>query len=218
MRTLLFLKPDAVVRRYVGARVIKEILEKGFGIEYFGKASPSREFIAEEHYGEHKGKFFHEWLVDYASSSYVLVMVLSGDNVIDEVRDMLGDTWPEKAGPGTVRGKYGVLGGINVAHASDSEESARREIELWEDFIEMENVDYRKSAEEYMRKNLDRVMIDPVRYREVSKAIIDERIDPDVAQEKFSELLKKESDFSGKGLENLAEAMVDNALLRKEED
>lgn len=215
MRTMLFLKPDSVVRRYLGARTIKEILESDFEIEYFGKASPSREFFADEHYGEHKGKFFHEWLVDYAASSYVLVFILSGDNVVDEVRDMLGETKPEEADGETIRGKYGVLGGINVAHASDSKENAEREISIWKDLMEIEDVDYKKTAKDYMNKYIDQTMVDSLRYREISRSVISGKLDPVEAKKRFSSLLEKESDFVGETVENLAQAMLDNALLRK---
>jgi len=49
------------------------------------------------------------------------------------VRDLLGPTFVEKAAmvPGCMRGKHGLVAGINACHASDSPASGKREISLW---------------------------------------------------------------------------------------
>ena len=56
---------------------------------------------------------------------------LEGRGVIGAARKMLGPTETLDAPPGTIRGDYGVHWRRNLCHASDSEESAAREIALW---------------------------------------------------------------------------------------
>ncbi|MHA1590858.1 MAG: nucleoside-diphosphate kinase, partial [Candidatus Njordarchaeales archaeon] len=69
VRVVFFLKPDAVLRRYVGARTLKALIDKIGGLKFlsFEEMIVDKEFLAEQHYMEHKGKFFFEWLVDYTS-------------------------------------------------------------------------------------------------------------------------------------------------------
>jgi len=87
--------------------------------------------LAKLHYGVHREKPFFPWLVDFISSAPVLSMIFEGDNVIQGVRDALGATFVQKADPTSLRGKYGIWAGINIAHASDAPETATKEIELW---------------------------------------------------------------------------------------
>lgn len=145
-RTLFVLKPDAVIRRYVGAYALKKLLEENFKIIAFKETKITRDF-AEVHYAEHKGKFFYNWLIDFITLSNVVVTVVEGENVIKRVREILGSTMAHKADPDTIRGKYGIWGGINVAHASDSPETANREVNLW-----ITNLELKENAEEAMEK------------------------------------------------------------------
>ena len=55
-------------------------------------------------------------------------MVWEGRNVVALVRKVIGATNPQEAAPGTIRGDFGIDIGRNVIHASDSPESAAREI------------------------------------------------------------------------------------------
>jgi nucleoside-diphosphate kinase len=58
----------------------------------------------------------------------VVAVALSGDNVIDRVRTLLGPTDSRKADKGTLRGDFGGDSMVNVAHASDSSEAAEAEL------------------------------------------------------------------------------------------
>lgn len=87
--------------------------------------------LAKLHYAIHREKPFFSWLVDFISSAPVLSMIFEGDNVIQGVRDALGATFVQKADPTSLRGKYGIWAGVNIAHASDAPETAAKEIELW---------------------------------------------------------------------------------------
>jgi nucleoside-diphosphate kinase len=101
--------------------------------------------VAEQHYGEHKGKPFYDELVSFITSGPVFAMVWQGENVIATARQMMGATNPKDALPGTIRGDYGVTVGKNIIHGSDSLESAKREISLF--FKEEELVEYTKSTD-----------------------------------------------------------------------
>ena len=117
-KMLILLKPDGMVRRYSGARALKSILELGVDIKFFQVLKPKKEFLADRHYVEHKGKFFYDNLVNFMSSTELAVIIASGDNVVEKVRTLLGKTMCEKADPLSIRGRYGTTKGINLVHAA----------------------------------------------------------------------------------------------------
>jgi len=145
-RTLVIIKPDAVVRGLIG-EIISRFEKKGLKIIGMKMIHIDRE-LAEKHYEEHKGKPFFEPLIDYITKAPSVVMVLEGRCAIGVVRKMCGATDPKDAEPGTIRGDYGLDVGdaiYNVIHASDSEETAKREIALY--FKDEELLEYFKAAE-----------------------------------------------------------------------
>jgi nucleoside diphosphate kinase len=80
-----------------------------------------------------------------------MVLVYEGENAVAKIRDVLGPTDPTKAPGGTVRREFGRNVMVNTAHASDSPESAKREMQVLK--ITHNNahqvlVDYLKSVEE----------------------------------------------------------------------
>ena len=129
--SLLILKPDAVLRRFVGVETLKILLSKGLRITAFEEMVASTQ-MAKKHYAVHEGKPFFDWLVRFITSGPVVAMRVEGENVIQQIRAMLGSTFAHKAEPNTIRGKYGIYGGVNVAHASDGEQTAAEELGLWE--------------------------------------------------------------------------------------
>ncbi|MDN6626589.1 MAG: nucleoside-diphosphate kinase, partial [Pisciglobus halotolerans] len=86
---------------------------------------------AEEHYAEHKQKPFFKSLVSYLTRSPIVALILEGENVIERVRGLNGATNPEEAGDNTIRSLYGIQLSENTVHASDSSESAKREMAIW---------------------------------------------------------------------------------------
>jgi nucleoside-diphosphate kinase len=131
-------KPDGVQRRLIG-KIIQRIEEKGLKIVALKMIRIQRE-LAERHYAEHREKPFFEGLIDYITSGPVVVMVVEGKNSILVVRQMVGKTNPVEAGSGTIRGDFGLDIGRNIVHASDSLDSAIREIDLF--FKQEEILDY----------------------------------------------------------------------------
>jgi nucleoside-diphosphate kinase len=128
-RTLVLVKPDAVRRGLVG-EVISRFERKGLTIEEMRLRSMDPA-LADEHYAEHVDKPFYPPLKDFMTSGPLVAMVLSGDQAIDVVRALTGATDGRKAAPGTIRGDFSLSNRENLVHASDSPESAKREIELW---------------------------------------------------------------------------------------
>jgi len=133
-KTLLFIKPDGVKRKIVGE--IVSILEKNFIIEGIKMVKMDRE-TAERFYEMHKGKPFFEGLVDYIISGPIVAVLLSGDNIVKRVREIVGSTDPKMAKQGTIRQIYGIDIQKNTVHASDSLKSAKREIPF---FFEEEEI------------------------------------------------------------------------------
>ncbi|MDC7239263.1 MAG: nucleoside-diphosphate kinase [Spirochaetales bacterium] len=140
-KTLVLIKPDGVKRGLMGA-VLKRYEQAGLVITAMNFVSADRE-RAEEHYGEHRGKSFFPPLVDLLLSGPTLALCVEGSLAIEVVRKLNGDTEPRTAAPGTIRGDYCHMGygrspelnGVinNVVHASDSTESAERELAIWFD-------------------------------------------------------------------------------------
>ena len=214
---LFFLKPDAVARRYVGARALARLLENDLRVVRFGTLAPSKQFLAEKHYGIHRGRFFYDWLVDYVSCAPVVALELAGQDAVTRVRDLLGATIPAQADPDSIRGRYGIDGGLNVAHASDSPENGRRELEWWGPlFDEAAGGDEEPvaAAHAYVRRRLDEPMIDPLRYRELL-ARFDGGHPPAGVESALCDLMRHESDAEEARLAALAKIMIRSATLRK---
>ncbi|MCB9853997.1 MAG: nucleoside-diphosphate kinase [Phycisphaerales bacterium] len=128
-KTLIILKPDAVQRGMAG-RIITRFEEKGFQICAMKLITIDKN-LAEKHYGVHKDKPFYPRLLQYITSSPVVVMVLQAVNGIAVARKMMGATFGSKAEPGTIRGDFGLSNSFNLIHGSDSPEAAAQEIALY---------------------------------------------------------------------------------------
>jgi nucleoside-diphosphate kinase len=125
-QSLIILKPDAVQRGLVGP-ILSRIEQRGLKIIGL-KLMRIDEALARKHYAVHEGKPFFAGLVEYIISGPVVVLVVTGKNVIATVRTMVGATNPVNAAPGTIRGDYAVEIGRNLIHASDSPENGVAEV------------------------------------------------------------------------------------------
>ncbi|MBA3275871.1 MAG: nucleoside-diphosphate kinase [Chloroflexia bacterium] len=128
-RTLVILKPDAVQRGLVG-EILARYEKRGLKIAALKLEVISRE-TAKRHYAEHEGKPFFDGLVDYITSAPSVLLILEGPDAVAITRATNGDTKPAKAAPGTIRADFGLTIGRNLVHASDSVESAAREVETF---------------------------------------------------------------------------------------
>src|SRR5699024_3040280 len=128
-KSFIMVKPDGVQRGLVG-EVVQRLENKGFKL-VGAKLMNIHTDLAETHYGEHKERPYFGELVDFITSGPVFAMLLEGDNVISTSRLMIGETNPQEALPGSVRGDFAVTVAKNIIHGSDSPESAEREINLF---------------------------------------------------------------------------------------
>ena len=128
-RTFVAIKPDGVKRALIG-ELIQRFERKGYKLTGLKMIKPTVSLV-EEHYKEHVGKPFYEGLLKYLTSGPIVAMVMEGYNVIHGVRQIVGATNPDNADVGTIRADYAQIMRLNIIHASDSVESAEREIAIW---------------------------------------------------------------------------------------
>jgi nucleoside-diphosphate kinase len=128
-RTLVLLKPDCVQRRLIG-RVIARLEDKELGIIAMKLMKITPE-LAKRHYAEHVKKAWYPELEAFITSGPVVAMIVEGPEAIRVVRDMVGATNGLEATPGTIRGDFSSDQQMNLVHASDGAESAKREIEIF---------------------------------------------------------------------------------------
>ncbi len=134
-RTLVLIKPDAVRRGLVG-EITGRLERKGLAIEALVLRSMDAE-LADQHYAEHVDKPFYPPLKEFMTSGPLVAAVFSGDQAIDVVRALVGATDGRAAAAGTIRGDLSLSNRENLVHASDSPDSAKREVALW--FPELSN-------------------------------------------------------------------------------
>ena len=129
MKTFFMIKPDGVQRNLIG-QIISRVEAKGFKITKIKMMTISKE-LAEEHYGEHKDKPFFNDLVLFITSGPVVAMQVEGEDVVLQIRNIMGATNPSESTPGSIRGDLATELDKNVVHGSDSDESAERELSLF---------------------------------------------------------------------------------------
>ena len=155
-QTLVLLKPDALKLSLTGY-ILSQLAESHTGLRFAGmKIVHVSRMLAEEHYCEHRGKFFYPPLIDYIMGKIhypdapqkrrVLALVYCGPDAVKKLRDLAGNTNPHEARekrPGTIRA-FGTVVPVkdaqgqvigermeNLVHASSSDADAEREIKLW---------------------------------------------------------------------------------------
>lgn len=128
-RSLVLIKPDAVGRGLVG-EILGRFESKGLAIVAMDQRTIDVE-LSDAHYAEHVEKGFYPGLREFITGGPLVALVVEGDTAIDVIRTMIGATDGRKAAPGTIRGDLALSNSENLVHASDSLESAKREIDLW---------------------------------------------------------------------------------------
>jgi len=157
---LVLIKPDGLAKSLTG-NIITALSETKLKIIGAKIVKVSKE-LAEAHYselrqrkieqfGEKEGTKIFEDVLKYIQGEYhtdrVFSLVYEGEDAIRKIRDIAGSTNPEKADFTTIRGKYGRINSAtgvfeNVVHVSDSDASAKREIQLWFEPEELTSVIY----------------------------------------------------------------------------
>lgn len=127
--TFVMIKPDGVQRGLIG-EIIARLERKGLKLTGL-KMMQVDEELARRHYAAHRDKPFFPGLIKFITSGPVVAMAWEGPEAVAIVRRLLGSTNAKEAEPGTIRGDFGQDIGYNLAHASDSPETAAQELELW---------------------------------------------------------------------------------------
>jgi len=125
-KTLSIVKPDGVREKLIG-EVIKRFELAGLRIAALRMLRLSQD-EAKRFYIVHKERPFYESLTSFMSEGPIVAMVVEGDNAINKVREIMGDTNPKEAKPGTIRADFASDVEHNIVHGSDSKESASYEI------------------------------------------------------------------------------------------
>jgi nucleoside-diphosphate kinase len=218
-QTLLVLKPDATMRRGVGAAIFEQILAALPDVKFKGFleiAVPRH--LAEKHYAIHEGKFFHPWLLQFIQVGNVTATVLEGEDIVKRLRQVLGATFVEKASPDSLRGKYGLVGGVNVAHASDEPDNAKKEIMLWQNETELDlEQDGLETIYSYIAQWQDTPISATLLIRQACAAYAQEYANRDEYQQEIVEYLMEECpDWSFSDLQHLADAILGNMDLDRD--
>lgn len=137
-QTLVLLKPDAIQRGLIG-EVISRFEKKGLKIVGMKMLKMSKE-DAKKHYAHLVSKPFYKDLEKFMTEHPIIAFVVDGKEAVDIVRNMCGPTNATKAPPGTIRGDFSNSTSRNIIHASDTKETARREINFF--FSPKEIFDY----------------------------------------------------------------------------
>ncbi len=128
-RTLVLIKPDAVRRGLVG-EVLGRFERKGLVVVELDQRRIDGE-TADRHYAEHVEQPWYPPLREFITSGPLVAMVLEGDQAVAVVRGLNGATDGRAAAAGTIRGDLSLSNRENLVHASDSTESAAREISIF---------------------------------------------------------------------------------------
>ena len=128
-QTLSIIKPDAVERN-LDEKIKEKFSKNNLEIKKQKKIQISKDEAA-EFYKVHQTKPFYDKLCAYLSSGPIVVMILEGENAIENNRKIMGGTDPKKAQKGTIRQEYGLSIDKNSVHGSDSVDNAKKEIEFF---------------------------------------------------------------------------------------
>jgi nucleoside-diphosphate kinase len=127
-RTVVLIKPDGLQRGLVG-EIMHRFERKGLKLVGIKMIRLTDE-ILDNWYAHHKDKPFFATLKSFMEWTPVVAMVWEGIESIGAVRKIVGITKAREAEAGSVRGDFGMSGSQNIIHASDSAESAEKELGL----------------------------------------------------------------------------------------
>ena len=125
-RTLILIKPDAIQRGLIG-KIITRFEDKGLkliGIKFL-KLSDA---LLNDHYIHLADKPFFAGIRRFMQLTPVIAICLEGLDCVETVRSLCGITKSREAAPGTIRGDWAMSIQANLVHASDSIETAVKEV------------------------------------------------------------------------------------------
>lgn len=134
-RTLSIIKPDAT-RREITGKIISRLEENNLKIVAQKRLCLTMD-QAKKFYAVHSERSFYNELCEFMCSGPVVVMALEGEDAVTRYRQLMGDTNPANAAPGTIRKDFGESIDANSVHGSDSVENAAKEINFFFSDIEI---------------------------------------------------------------------------------
>ena len=140
------MKPDAIQRNLIG-EIIQRFENKGLRLCAIKLVQPNTETVKKQYEDLKTAPFFND-ILNFFCSGPICCTVWEGRNAVSIARKLIGKTHPEDAEPGSIRGDYCCGKGRNLVHASDSLESANREINIW--FKPNEILEYKKSIDSWL--------------------------------------------------------------------
>src|SRR3984893_10666946 len=138
---LLIFKPDASYRLTARAGIWGWLSsERDWKVESLAWFQPPASLI-ESHYDFLKGRPFFPWLVDFMTALPLAIGRVSASGpALAPIRYDLGETPVAQSPPGSLRERYGIFGGVNCLHLSDSPETGSAEVERWAKFVQLDEV------------------------------------------------------------------------------
>jgi nucleoside-diphosphate kinase len=132
-KTLLIIKPDITKKKLIG-KIISILEENNLNIENLFMLKLKEE-DARIFYKEHENKNFFNELIFFMTSDKITTLILSGEDIINTTRKLIGATNFKYAEKNSIRALFATSITENAVHASDSKESANKEIKIILDII-----------------------------------------------------------------------------------
>lgn len=142
-QSVVLIKPDALQRGLLG-EIIARFERKGLKLVGL-KLMRLTDEILDQWYVHHKDKAFFADLKNFMQSSPIVAMLWQGVDAVMVVRKLVGATSGREAEAGSIRGDFSVSQQLNLIHASDGVDSAKKEKELV--FKAQEEIDWQSAAE-----------------------------------------------------------------------
>lgn len=198
---LVIFKPDAshrlAVRSAMWTWLRSERTWRLRGLTWF---QPSQDLIR-RHYDFLEGRPFFPWLVDFMSALPLLVgRVEAEPDDLEAMRFELGETRIHESRPGSLRERFGIYGGINCLHLSDSPETGTQETALWRRYVALDGVDADPEIEDGYP--------DHTFHLRSLFGQVDHGAHIDLATQEVKRLLREETDLESDGFEALCRVLM----------
>jgi nucleoside diphosphate kinase len=193
---LLIFKPDASYRLAARAGIWGWLSsERDWKIESIAWFQPPASLI-ESHYDFLRGRPFFPWLVDFMTALPLAVgRVSASGETLERMRNDLGETRIAQSRPGSLRERYGIFGGVNCLHLSDSPETGSTEVKRWAEFVQLDEVSVDLAVETDKPDHTYRL-------RSLATQVAG-GIHVELASQVMRELLAEESEIDGERLQAL---------------
>ena len=212
---LTFLKADAVLRKNVGATIVKEFLANE-DMEILALQSCQVDAgLSAEHYAHVADRPFYPWLEHYVTACpvYVMLIEVEDDAAVDRLRVFLGKTKAHEADPETIRGRFGIFAGVNCVHLSDSVESGQRETDLWKARLSIREGNFELTPQELSQQYDASLPNQTLNMREICVQVAESSAASDGQKQQIRQYLEQENpELAPEQLDALVKIVLGSAL------